>query len=161
MTTPASLEREHTLTTAVARYNELRARDLLTPATAGRSDDDPAGPGPLPRQDALELLALGEAIARKAGYGRQLTVRSARMAGASWSQIGAALGTSKQSAWEAHSRWIDQQAEQHDAKDYEGMDPQQVAAARALARQAAEDHSDEPDSALAGSQYLSPPSDRG
>jgi hypothetical protein len=68
-------------------------------------DDEPSGPGPLPRQDALELLALGETIARKAGYGRQLTVRSARMAGASWSQIGAALGTSKQCSWRVRMRW--------------------------------------------------------
>jgi hypothetical protein len=48
-------------------------------------------------------------IARKAGYGRQLAVRSARAAGASWAQIGAALGTTKQSAWEAHARWLDAQ----------------------------------------------------
>ena len=65
---------------------------------------------PLSREDALELLTLGELIARKAGYGRQLDVRAARAAGASWSQIGAAIGTSKQSAWEAHTRWIDGQA---------------------------------------------------
>jgi hypothetical protein len=64
---------------------------------------------PLTREEALELLALGEVIARKAGYGRQLTVRTARAAGASWSQIGAALGTTKQSAWETHTRWIDDQ----------------------------------------------------
>ena len=54
-------------------------------------------------------------LARKAAYGRQLTVRSARSAGASWTQIGAALGTTKQSAWEAHSRWIDQQASRRSA----------------------------------------------
>ena len=41
------------------------------------AEDDSPGPGPLPRHEALELLALGEVIARKAGYGRQLTVRSA------------------------------------------------------------------------------------
>ncbi len=110
MRTPDSLEYQHTLATAVARYDQLRARDLLASTAAGMKDDDPPGPDPLPRQEALELLALGEVIARKAGYGRQLSVRSARAAGASWSQIGAALGTSKQSAWEAHSRWIDQQA---------------------------------------------------
>ena len=40
----------------------------------------------------LELLALGEVIARKAAYGRQLAVRTARAAGASRSQIGLALG---------------------------------------------------------------------
>jgi len=87
------------------------------------------------------LLALSEVIARKAGYGRQLTVRSARVAGASWSQIGAALGTSKQSAWEAHSRWIDQQAELHGRIGYKGMDDQQAAAARALAGTADEERS--------------------
>jgi hypothetical protein len=138
MTTPGSLERQHTLATAVARYDDLRARDLLASTAAGM-DDDPFGPGPLPRQEALELLALGEVIARKAAYGRQLTVRSARAAGASWSQIGAALGTSKQSAWEAHSRWIDQQAQQHAQLEYEGMNEHETAAARSLAGQVGED----------------------
>jgi hypothetical protein len=133
MMTPDSLEHQHALATAVARYDELRARDLLASTAAGMKDDDSASPGPLPRQEALELLALGEVIARKAGYGRQLTVRSARTAGASWSQIGAALGTSKQSAWEAHSRWIDQQARQHGQLGYEGMTEAEAAAARALA----------------------------
>ncbi|MEV0154088.1 hypothetical protein AB0H57_10155 [Micromonospora sp. NPDC050686] len=111
--TPDSLEREHTLLTAVARYDELRARDALAPA--GDDPDDelpyPVEAAPLAREEALELLALGELIARKAGYGRQLAVRSARATGASWSQIGGALGTSKQSAWEAHTRWLEEQAE--------------------------------------------------
>jgi hypothetical protein len=130
MTTPENIESRHTLATAVARYDELRARDLL--AAAAAEDGEPGSPA-LPRSEALELLALGEVISRKAGYGRQLTVRSARAAGASWSQIGAALGTTKQSAWEAHSRWIDQQAEQHGRVGYEGLDEFQTAAARALA----------------------------
>ena len=34
MTTPASLERQHTLATAVARFDELRMRDLLAPGAA-------------------------------------------------------------------------------------------------------------------------------
>jgi hypothetical protein len=59
------------------------------------------------RYDALR--ALGEVLARKAGYGRQLGVRTARAVGASWSQIGAALGTSKQAAWETHTRWLEDQ----------------------------------------------------
>jgi hypothetical protein len=108
MTTPDALEREHTLATAVARYDELRMRELLAPGAAESADG-----GQLPalsQHEALELLALSELISRKAGYGRQLTVRSARAAGASWSQIGAAQGTTKQSAWEAHCRWLDQQA---------------------------------------------------
>jgi hypothetical protein len=138
MTTPDRFETQHTLATAVARYNDLRARDLLASAAADLSGEPP-GDAPLPAQEALELLALGEVIARKAGYGRQLTVRSARTAGASWSQIGAALGTSKQSAWEAHSRWIDQQAERHGRIWYQGMDEQEAAAARALAGSADDD----------------------
>jgi hypothetical protein len=96
MTTVDEVEKEFTLRTAVTRYDELRMRDSL-------------GSPALTAQEALQMLALGEAIARKAGYGRQLSVRSARAAGASWAQIGAALGTTKQSAWEAHARWLEDQ----------------------------------------------------
>jgi hypothetical protein len=131
MTTPDALDREHTLATAVARHNELRLRDVLAPGAAESADS--SQPGALSQQEALELLALSEVIARKAAYGRQLTVRSARAAGASWSQIGAALGTARQSAWEAHSRWIDQQAAQHGQQGHEGMSPVQAEAARVLA----------------------------
>jgi hypothetical protein len=133
MTTPASLEGQHTLATAVARYDELRMKDLLAPGAEDPPADEQPAPGPLSQQEALELLALSEVIARKAAYGRQLTVRSARAAGASWTQIGAALGATKQSAWEAHSRWIDQQASQRSAYGHQSMDSQQAAAARALA----------------------------
>ncbi len=66
MTTPDHIEAEHTLSTAVARYDELRARDLLAPAAAGAGDAEP-GCAPLARDEALELLALSEVIARKAG----------------------------------------------------------------------------------------------
>ncbi len=107
MATPDELEAQHTLLTAVARYDHLRTRDAL----ARPGDDTAAGAEvtPLSGEEALELLALGELIARKAGYGRQLDVRTARANGASWAQIGAALGTTKQSAWEAHSRWLEEQ----------------------------------------------------
>jgi hypothetical protein len=116
MVTPDALEREVTLRAAVARFDDLRGRD------------DPSG-----RDEALELLALGEVIARKAGYGRQLDVRAARAAGASWSQIGAALGASKQAAWEAHNRWIDEQADHHGRTGFVGMDDAEAAAARSAA----------------------------
>jgi hypothetical protein len=129
MRTPDELERSITLQTAVARYERLRARDSLVEGAPGRDDDG----GPLGLEEALELLALGEVIARKASYGRQLAVRTARSAGASWAQVGAALGTSRQSAWEAHTRWIDVQVRQHQARDYEGLDPAEAARARALA----------------------------
>lgn len=136
MSTPDELERQFTLLTAAARYDALRTRDALA-SPADEEDSRLAPPDPdaesLTRGEALELLALGEVIAQKAGYGRQLSVRAARKAGASWSQIGAALGTSKQAAWEAHSRWIDEQAEQHRHSGHWGMDENDAAAAHTLA----------------------------
>ena len=128
MPTPESLEWEYTLATAVARFEELRYRAALADPAGGGPPD--GGGSPLDREEALELLTLGELIARKAGYGRQLDVRSARAAGASWAQIGTAIGTSKQSAWEAHTRWIDGQAtQQRDS----GLDHDWATGARALA----------------------------
>jgi hypothetical protein len=121
------LEREHTLSSAVRRYEELRTRDSLA------DPEDADGPRPLDRGEALELLALGEVIARRAGQGRQLTVRTARTAGASWAEIGQALGTTRQSAWEAHRRWIDGQAARHGTVGEIGFDAADAAAARALA----------------------------
>jgi hypothetical protein len=126
MATPDELERQHTLSTATTRYDELRMRDAL--ASMGDEDDTP----PLSRDEVLELLALSEVVIRKAGYGRQATVRSARAAGASWTQIGAALGTTKQAAWEAHNRWIEDQARQHERTGYSGLDPAAVETAREL-----------------------------
>ncbi|MET7700193.1 hypothetical protein [Streptomyces sp. NPDC005485] len=125
MTTPESIEPQYTLLTAVARLDELRVRESL----AGAGSDAEA----LDRTGLLELLALSEVVARKAAYGRQLTIRAAREAGASWSQIGAALGTSKQAAWEAHTRWIDTQAAVHGQPGRMGFDEADVAQARAVA----------------------------
>lgn len=119
MTTPQSIEPQHTLLTAVARLDDLRTRESMGE--------------PLERAEFLELLALSEVVARKAAYGRQLTVRAAREAGTSWSQIGAALGTSKQAAWEAHMRWIDVQAAAHGNPGQMGFDDADVAEARAIA----------------------------
>lgn len=99
---------------------------------------DPAEPDAmdergLSRGEELELLALAEVITRKVGYGRQLSVRGALQAGASWSEIGRALGTSKQSAWEAHSRWIDQQVQQNKDNGVAGFDAVQASRARQVA----------------------------
>ena len=127
MTTPDELEQQHTLSTATTRYDELRMRDALAAMTADA--DNP----PLSREETLELLALSEVVIRKAGYGRQAMVRSARGSGASWNQIGAALGTSKQAAWEAHNRWIEEQARQHELTGFEGLDPDEASSARGLA----------------------------
>jgi hypothetical protein len=127
MATPDDLERQHTLSTATTRYDDLRMRDALT--SMAEEENAP----PLSRDEVLELLALSEVVIRKAGYGRQATVRSARAAGASWTQIGAALGTTKQAAWEAHNRWIEEQARQHERTGYSGLDAAAVEAARDLA----------------------------
>jgi hypothetical protein len=99
---------------------------LATMAEADRA-------GALSHAETLELIALSEVVIRKAGYGRQSMVRSARAAGASWTQIGAALGSSKQAAWEAHNRWIEDQARQHQQTGYQGLDPEDVDEARGLA----------------------------
>ena len=120
------LERAHTLGSAVLRYEELRTRESLA------DPEDPAGPRPLSREESLELLALGEVIARRATQGRQLTVRTARTTGASWAQIGRALGATRQSAWEAHRRWIDAQVAQRGTRGAVGFDDDEAAEARAL-----------------------------
>ena len=127
MASPDELESAHTLSTATTRYDALRMRDAL----AAMDDDGDASP--LSREESLELLALSEVVVRKAGYGRQAMVRSARSAGASWTQIGTALGTTKQAAWEAHNRWIEEQAGQHAQTGYQGLDPEQADEARGLA----------------------------
>ncbi|MFI5890530.1 hypothetical protein ACIA5D_10475 [Actinoplanes sp. NPDC051513] len=127
---PDELEREHTLSTATTRYDELRMREALA-SMAGQA---PGASGtPLSRDEALEMLALSEVVIRKAGYGRQAMVRAACGAGASWTQIGSALGSSKQAAWEAHTRWIEEQGRQHERTGYEGLGPDDVASARDLA----------------------------
>ncbi|WP_306215160.1 hypothetical protein [Actinoplanes sp. RD1] len=101
MTTPDELEQQHTLSTATTRYDELRMRDALA-AVSGSAETQA-----LSREETLELLALSEVVSRKAGYARQAMVRSARNAGASWTQIGAALGTTKQAAWESYRQAAD------------------------------------------------------
>jgi hypothetical protein len=127
MTAPDELERQHTLSTATTRYDELRMRDALS-SLHDHSDGEP-----LSRGEALEMLALSEVVMRKAGYGRQAMIRSARAAGASWTQIGTAVGSSKQAAWEAHNRWIEEQARQHELTGYEGFGTGQANDARGRA----------------------------
>jgi hypothetical protein len=131
MATPDELESGITLRTAAARLDELRTRQALGGDPDGE-ERDPATTS-LDVAGLLELLALTEVVMRKAGYGRQLTVRDARAAGASWSQIGRAMGSSKQSAWEAHNRWIDEQARLHAESGYEGLTELEASQARALA----------------------------
>jgi hypothetical protein len=126
--TPDELEQQHTLSTATTRFDELRMREALAsmPSDSGTA-------APLSRDEALEMLSLSEVVIRKAGYGRQAMVRAARGAGASWTQIGLALGSSKQAAWEGHNRWIEEQVRQHERTGYEGFDAEQADEARGIA----------------------------
>ena len=142
VTAPDDVESGMTLRAAVARYDELRTRQALVGDGDPDGEKDESGQEALSVGELLELLALAEVITRKAGYGRQLTVRAARAAGASWSQIGRAMGSSKQSAWEAHNRWIDEQARLHKESGFEGLDEVEASHVRALA-----DASDEADDA--------------
>jgi hypothetical protein len=139
MVRPDELDTQLTMRTAVARYERLREREAVADDSLEEGEDLSSEGGSLTQGQALELLALSEVIARKAAYGRQLTVRTARRAGASWSAIGEALGTTKQAAWEAHTRWIDDQAEQHESTGHSGLDELQAARARRLAGRP-EDH---------------------
>src|SRR5215213_1130586 len=132
MTSPEEIERQHTLRTAVERYEQLRAREVLADSADGTAPEV-ADAERLPASDVLELLALSEVIARKAGYGQQLAVRTARAAGASWASIARALGMSKQAAWEAHTRWIDAQSDAHRETGHEGLDADEAANARRAA----------------------------
>jgi hypothetical protein len=132
MTSPEEVEAQHTLRTAVARYEELRSREMLADS-ADADSSEVADAERLPASEVLELLALSEVIARKARYGRQLAVRTARAAGASWTAIARALGTSKEAAWEAHTRWIASQERPDGAGCHEGLDPDEAARLRRLA----------------------------
>jgi hypothetical protein len=58
MAIPDDLERQHTLSTATMRYDELRMRDAL----AAMSSDEHSAP--LTREESLELLALSEVVIR-------------------------------------------------------------------------------------------------
>ena len=130
MSSPDELELRMTLRAAVERFDELREQETLADDPDGEDTGSPVEP--LRLTEALELLALGEVIARKAGYGRQLTIRAARASGGSWSQIGQSLGTTKQSAWESHRRWIDEQVQLGEDSDHEGLGAAEAARARAL-----------------------------
>jgi hypothetical protein len=77
-------------------------------------------PDTTPPRRILPVLARGHAAGKRAG-------------GASWSEIGAALGISKQAAWQAHSQWIEDQAEQHRRDGVSGTAPDIADAARRLA----------------------------
>jgi hypothetical protein len=141
-TTPEVMEREFSLLTAVTRLDFLSRRDnVVVDAPNDSTDDDDdwasfkAGTNntQLDAEEALELLTLGEVVARKAHENRQLGIIAALRGGADWTQIGGALAVSPRAAWERHVSWLDAQATARSNGDAGALSPDEVATARARA----------------------------
>jgi hypothetical protein len=106
--TPEALEAEFSLPTAATRLDFLSRRDsgntaLNTVRDSGEDewaslkDIDTS----LDTYEALELLALGEVVSRKAHDSQLIGIRAALRGGAGWDEIGAALGCTPDAAYDA------------------------------------------------------------
>ena len=120
--TPEALEPEFTLTTAATRLDFLSRRDSGGSAlnTVHVNDEDHwnAMKGldtSLDTYEALELLALGEVIARKAHASQLIGMRAALRGGAGWEQIAEALGVTPAAAFDAFNDSIARQLDADDA----------------------------------------------
>jgi hypothetical protein len=125
--TPEALEPDFTLTTAATRLDFLSRRDNGETSLNTVRDDDENGwasfrDTSLDTYEALELLALGEVVSRKAHDSQLIGIRAALRGGASWEQIGDALGVPADFAWETFNDAISEQ-----------LDADAAAAARELA----------------------------
>jgi hypothetical protein len=137
--TPRELEDEVTLQVAANRIDFLARRDAgVVEATAPDDADDFLADlrntgTRLDRHEALELLALGEVVYRKAHDSRHLGMHAALREGASWSDIATALDGDAGLAWDAHQQWIDDQFRLHRTDSSLGLDAGAAATARELA----------------------------
>ena len=125
--TPEALEPEFTLTTAATRLDFLSRRDNGETTLNTVRDDDENGwasfrDTSLDTYEALELLALGEVVSRKAHDSQLFGIRAALRGGASWEQIAEALGVPPDFAWDSFNDAI-----------AERLDADAAAAARELA----------------------------
>jgi len=120
--TPEDLEAEFSLPTAATRLDFLSRRDDGTStlnsvhdAADEHEDDDwsalKAAGTSLDVHEALELLALGEVVSRKAHDSQLVGIRAALRNGASWEQIAAALGVTQEQAWDGFAESISTQLE--------------------------------------------------
>jgi hypothetical protein len=132
--TPEALEGELSLTTAVTRLDFLSRRDsgstTLNTVADGDEDDWSSirdGDTSLDAPEALELLALGEVIARKAHGSRLVGIRAALRGGAGWDEIAAALDMPPAAAWDLFARMLDEQVRAR------AIDAEAAASARQLA----------------------------
>jgi hypothetical protein len=119
----------------IDRYRELAGHDTLARSIAilkargtfepNEHVNDEKFP-PLTVAGYLELLALGERIARY--YRHPSQVDKAVKAGASWAQVAAATGTAEDAARAAYREWADGQHRLH-ADTGIGLDDDEYAAA--------------------------------
>jgi len=116
--TPEILEAEFSLTTAATRLDFLSRRDSGDTAlnTVHDAHDDDwssfkVAETSLDTYEALELLALGEVVSRKAHDSRLIGIRAALRGGADWDQIAHALGLSPDAAWDAFVEVVDERLE--------------------------------------------------
>ncbi|MCW2695607.1 MAG: uncharacterized protein JWR62_692 [Modestobacter sp.] len=136
--TPEVLE-EFSLVTAVTRLDFLaRRNNHVVPVGHDATDDHDSwgsikeATTSLDAEEALELLALGEVVARKAHASRLEGILAALRGGAGWAEIAAALDVPPPCAWDEYTGWLD---EQHAAQERgDGvLDPGEIGAARELA----------------------------
>lgn len=111
--TPAALEDEFSLPTAATRLDFLSRRDSgeTTLNTVVDTEDWSAfrsSATSLDVHEALEVLALGEVISRKAHSSRLIGLRAALRGGADWDQIAAALDRTPAEAWETYLSLVDE-----------------------------------------------------
>jgi hypothetical protein len=106
--TPELLETEFSLTTAATRLDFLSRRDSGQSALNTVRDENADhwdalrnSETSLDTYEALELLALGEVVARKAHSSQLIGIRAALRGGADWEQIAEALGVTPEAAWDA------------------------------------------------------------
>jgi len=132
--TPDALDQEFSLTTAVTRLDFLARRDSgeTTLNTVEDVDSDDwssfkAASTSLDVPESLELLALGEVVARKARESQLTGFRAALRGGASWEQIAAALDVRPEEAWTRYHQLIERQERSR------VLDRDAAAAARELA----------------------------
>jgi hypothetical protein len=114
----------------IARYRELAGRDVMARSIATLKARGTYEPNeyvnevkfpPLTVAEHLEMLALGEVIARY--YRHPSQVDNAVKAGATWDQIAAATGTTADAARAAYIEWAEGQHK------YTGMNDAEYAAA--------------------------------
>ena len=138
--TPEALEAEFSLPTAATRLDFLSRRDSGSTelnTVRDTADDDWASSlkdidTSLDTYEALELLALGEVVARKAHAGRPEGILAALRGGADWTDVAAALDVPPAYAWDEYTEWLDEQEALRERGE-DALDADEVVRARALA----------------------------